>query len=319
MALSLVLIVVGLIGLYFGGDLLVRGASRIATTLGLSPLAIGLTVVAVGTSAPELLVNSLAAFRGANGMALGNIIGSNVANIGLILGITGLVAAITVQSSVVKRDIPIMIGATLLVAITTANGKIGRIEGAIMVLAFIAYTVYTYRQAHSGSEGVPVDDDIDPATIKRGAEIIRFVAGVGLLAVGAQLLVVGAEDIAHTLGISDLVIGITIVAFGTSLPELTSSITAAREGKTELALGNVVGSNIANLLLVLGLTTLIAPITVEPGQMRFGFISALVFSLFLFPLARDRVFSRRESALLLVAYLIFLALVLFWLVPMAQL
>ena len=127
MAFSLVLVVVGLIGLYFGGDLLVRGASRIATTLGLSPLAIGLTVVAVGTSAPELLVNSLAAFRGANGMALGNVIGSNIANIGLILGITGLVAAITVQSSVVKRDIPIMIGATLLVAITTANGKIGRI------------------------------------------------------------------------------------------------------------------------------------------------------------------------------------------------
>lgn len=305
---SIVFILVGLVGLYFGGEMLVKGASRLAGSLGISPLVIGLTVVAFGTSAPELLVNAIAALEGAAEMAVGNVIGSNVANIGLILGVTGIIAPIAVQSEVVRRHVPFMIVATGVVGLTVINGYIGRIEGILLILAFISYTIYTYRLANRQEAAAePVERQAPRVHVKRSRELLRFVAGIILLAIGAQLLVGGATEIATVLGISQTVIGITVVAFGTSLPELTASVVSARYGETELALGNVVGSNIANLLLVLGVTSTIQPISIDPATLRFGFFGMFLFALFLFPLSRDRVLARIEALFLLFAYVAFIA------------
>jgi cation:H+ antiporter len=314
--LDFVLLALGLAGLYFGGNWLVRGASRIARSFGMSALMVGLTIVAMGTSAPELLSSITAALKGNSDLALGNVVGSNVANIALILGVTGLIAPIVVQDRHIKRHIEIMIVATLLVALMTFDGQIERHEGVMLVVGYALYLYYTYRLSNkdtqAGTKTASTTNneaaETGPADIKRGREIAIFLGGLIVLVIGARLTVDSATDIATAVGFSALFIGITVVAVGTSLPELTASITSARKNQTEMAVGNVVGSNIANLLLILGATAMIRPIDVPASSMRFSFLAMLFFSILLIPMIRDRQFSKRESAFLLIGYVIFIGL-----------
>ena len=324
MGLSILFAILGLVGLYLGGDWLVKGATRLAESLGVSTLLIGLTVVAVGTSSPELLVSLSAAARGENEMALGNVIGSNIANIGLILGLTALVRPIVLQRVSVKRQLPLLVLVTLLVGFVAINGTIGRLEGLAMVAGYAALTAAAYvlarrSPAEAGAatkaEAAPTTPTVtadappwkrhphaDEPNTHRGKEFGRIALGVLFLVVGAQMLVQGATDIAVAIGISQFLISITLVALGTSLPELVTSVSSARKGESGLALGNVTGSNIANILLVLGLSALIDPIAVDPLVSRGSFIAMVLFALVLLPFARDYVFSKREGLFLVAAY-----------------
>lgn len=306
---NIALILVGLVGLYFGGDFLVTGSSRVAFKFKVSPLIVGLTIVAMGTSAPELVVSILAAFDGSPGIALGNVIGSNIANIGLILGFTGTISALAVQETIVKREIPMMIAVTLFASLLILDGQLNRIDGLLMLFSFGVFTYLFYVLATYTDTEVTIEapDEEDAETINMPLEIGRIVGGVALLVVGAQAMVNGAQAIALSFGVSELVVGVTIVAFGTSLPELATSLVAATKGENDIAIGNVIGSNIANLLLVLGATSTIA--TIDVGNTDLSIVEYLVmlaFSFMLLPFARNRVLSRRESALFLGFYIAFI-------------
>jgi cation:H+ antiporter len=309
--MNLLSIAGGLIGLYFGGDWLVKGASRTALSFALSPLIIGLTVVSIGTSAPELLVSVQAALNGSAGIALGNVIGSNIANIGLILGVTGLIKSIRVQDSLVTREIPLMLVVTVFASLLILDGTLSRLDGVLLLFMFVAMNGLFYYLARQDPSEVDltIDEDHDgipdAQEVKIPVELVRILFGIGALVLGANLLVSGASDIARSVGISELVIGLTMVAFGTSLPELAASVTAALKDEADIAIGNVIGSNIANLLLVLGATAFILPFDVGGELSVVEFVAMIGFSFMLLPFARNRELSRRESALFLGAYLAF--------------
>lgn len=256
----------GLAMLLLGAELLVRGASRLALALGLAPIVVGLTVVSIGTSAPELAVSIGGALSGNPDLALGNIVGSNIGNVLLILGLVALVTPLVVHRQLVWLDVPLMIGASLLVFAMALDGGIARWEGAVLVACAIAYIVFLMRMARRHPEQVPEDPHLDDPDAGTGAQarpgtlrqLLLIAAGLALLVAGARLLVQAATTIASALGLSDLVIGLTVVAIGTSLPEIATSLLSALRGQRDLAVGNIVGSNIFNLLLVLGGTALVA-------------------------------------------------------------
>lgn len=257
--MTLLLLVVGLVLLTFGADVLVKGASSLAGSLGISPLVIGLTVVAFGTSAPEMSVSVSSALRGEADIAVGNVVGSNIFNVLFILGVSAMVASLMVQKQLVRFDIPIMIYASLIVLLMSIDGKISRFDGLLLFLGIVVYTVFLIKEARR--EGVLVvegGDDIAPAQ-PLWKNIILIVVGLVMLVVGSQWLVDGAVEIAKYFGLSELVIGLTIVAAGTSLPELATSVMASLKGERDIAIGNIVGSNIFNIGAVLGLSGLIAP------------------------------------------------------------
>jgi len=268
----------GLVLLLLGAELLVRGASKLAIALGLTPLVVGLTVVSIGTSAPELAVSVGGALSGSPDLALGNVIGSNIANVLLILGLVALVTPLVVHRQLVWLDVPLMIGASLLVFLMALDGGIARWEGGLLVASAVAYIVFLVRMARRHPEQVPEDPHLSedagaaPEAAPRTARQVGLViAGLALLVGGAQLLVQSATQMAVALGLSDLVIGLTVVAVGTSLPEIATSILAAVRGQRDLAVGNIVGSNIFNLLLVLGASALVASdgIPVATAALRF--------------------------------------------------
>lgn len=309
---NIALIAIGLAGLLFGGRWLVQGASRLASSFGISPLIIGLTVVSIGTSTPELLVSMTAVLRGAEGVSLGNIVGSNIANIGLILGITGLVLPISVKSSLVKREIPLMVAFTLIVYFMALNGHLGQLEGLILLVALVVFNIVVYRVTPRDDEIVPEFEafdeeerliDTDPA--HRVRQLAMISVGIVLLVGGARFMVDGASEIAAEAGVSDLVIGFTIVAIGTSLPELATSVIAALRNEADIAVGNVIGSNIANLLLILGLTVTINPLEIDTSLLSYEFPVMIAFSLLLLPFAWDLKLVRREAALFLIGYIAF--------------
>lgn len=314
MLLNIVFMVLGLAGLYAGGTFLVNGSSRVALHLRISPLVVGLTIVAVGTSAPELIVSVLAALRGSPGLALGNVIGSNIANIGLILGLTGIVQAVRVQRTLVRREIPILIFVSLFAIVLILDGQVSRVDGLLLLLGFVAFNGLFYflsRTNGNGSATIP-KVEAPPEEMKNARfqslpwQFVRIVLGSVLLVIGAQLMIEGAQSVARALGVSDLVIGVTMVAFSTSLPELAASLTAVAKDEMDIAVGNVIGSNIVNLLLVLGATSAVASIDV--GQTDLSVVEYLVmlgFTLLLLPFARDRALSRIESAMFLGAYVAF--------------
>ncbi|MYD11536.1 MAG: calcium/sodium antiporter [Chloroflexi bacterium] len=303
------LLVAGLVALFFGGNWLVRGASNLALSFGVSVLIIGLTIVAIGTSMPELLVSVQAALAGKSDLAVGNVIGSNIANIGLILGATGLIAPLSVKAGLLRREVPIMILASLLAFGLTFDGSISRLEGAILLLAFVAFNLLFYRLARRESEArenLQADLEESPdGGLSRWREFMFLFAGVAALVLGSRMMVEGAVNLARLFGISELVIAITLVAFGTSLPELAASLSAAYHRETDLAIGNVVGSNIANLLLILGVTAFVQPISVDRGDAQFEFIIMIAFALLLIPFTRHQRLGRRGAALLLGAYVAF--------------
>ena len=272
--MTYVLFALGLAGLFFGGNWLVQGASALALRFRVPPLVIGLTVVGFGTSTPELLVSVQAALSGAGGIAIGNVVGSNIANILLILGISAVVGPMVATLGELRRDLGWMVVAALATIPVFWSGFVGRWEGIALTLGILVYIGICLRQA--GSEEAP---EFAPAPLWKST--LEILAGLALLLVGARFLIDSATDIARTYGVSEAVIGLTIVAVGTSLPELATSLVAALKGQRDIALGNVVGSNIFNILAVLGITALIAPIPVEPRFLAVDVPVMIGVSLFL--------------------------------------
>ncbi|MFM7654452.1 MAG: calcium/sodium antiporter [Paracoccaceae bacterium] len=260
--MTYLLFLVGLLGLFFGGEYLVRGASSIARRFGISPLVIGLTIVGFGTSAPELLVSVNAALAGQPAIAIGNVLGSNIANVLLILGVSAVIAPLIIPARQLARDLAFMLLATGAIWVMLLDGMVTRLEGGLLIAGL---AVFLYMAFSAGS--VPQEEDAVETSVPKSA--LMTVGGLVLLVIGAHFLVDSASTIARTYGISEAVIGLTIVAVGTSLPELATSVIAAFRRQTEIAVGNVVGSNIFNIFGILGVTALIAPI---PSEARFAMI-----------------------------------------------
>ena len=276
---ALLWLALGLAGLALGGELLVRAASRLATLLGLSPLVIGLTVVAWGTSAPELAVSLQAGFSGKADLAVGNVVGSNIANVLLILGVCAVMAPLVVQARIVRREVPIGIATALVVFAMAADGRIGRLDGVVLVAGMLAYTAYAVVQSRRETRAVREEyaEAYGPAEHgPEGAagvarELAILLAGLVVLVLGARWLVGAAVGIAQALGVPEVVIGLTVVAVGTSLPELAASVVASLRGVRDIAIGNAIGSNLYNLLAILGIASLATPggLLVAPGILRF--------------------------------------------------
>ena len=289
----------GLIGLFFGGEALVRGSVGIARRMAIPPLLIGLTVVGFGTSTPELLVSVDAAWRGVPDIALGNIIGSNIANILLIIGLSALVWPITVMGATLRRDTMVMVAGALLLVPMFALGQVGRLPGLLLVAGLAGYLVWAYRQpgeSVSEEEGLPA-----PSSVLVSA--LWVIGGLVALMLGARFLVDGAVSIARGYGISEAFIGLTIVAVGTSLPELATSLIAALRRQSAIAIGNIVGSNIFNIFGILGVTALITPIPVAARFLTFDLPVLIAMSLVLTALLLARpVIGRGVGVAMLVAY-----------------
>ncbi|MBO6512577.1 MAG: calcium/sodium antiporter [Phycisphaerales bacterium] len=259
--ISAAYLLVGLVVLIVGADALVRGAAQLAKHLGLSPFAIGVIVVAFGTSAPELFASIGAAVQGETELAIGNVVGSNIANIGLILGIGGMLIAIPVQSKVRKVEIPIMVALTIVTMVLLTDVVISRFEGGLLLAFLVAYVLYIIK-AHSEDIEHELDEtvgEIKPIWV----DLIYVIAGIAGLGLGARVLVLGATDLAQSIGISAAIIGTTIVAFGTSVPELAATARAAMTKQSDMAVGSIVGSNVFNLLSVLGVTAIIKPLSMD--------------------------------------------------------
>ncbi|MDQ3205761.1 MAG: calcium/sodium antiporter [Pseudomonadota bacterium] len=273
--MTALMLIVGLIALLLGAEILVRGASRLALATGLSPLVIGLTVVGLGTSAPELAVGIDAVNRGASDIALGNVVGSNITNVLLILGLSALIAPLVVARQLVWIDVPVMIAVSIGVFLLALDGSISRAEGLVMTALAVGYVVLQLRLGRR--EAAPEEPASDPEQAGKSApanwarNIAMVLGGLVLLVLGARWLVASAVTIAQTLGLSELVIGLTVIAVGTSMPEIATSVIATLRGQRELAVGNVIGSNVLNLLLVLGLTSAVAPLGIPVGQAAIHF------------------------------------------------
>ena len=260
----------GGIGVWLGAEGMVRGSIKLAAYLGVPSLIIGLTVVAFGTSAPELVVSALASARGHSEIALGNVIGSNIINIALVLGISALIAPIAVSTEVLRRDIPIVVGVTFAVVAMVMVGKsVSRIDGVILLVLFACYVVFSYKQAIKEQQRTTMAPDWKQPVL-RAYHILFLVGGIIAIAAGAEGMVRGAVGIAEALGMSKRVIGMTVVAFGTSIPEMAASVVAAKNGESDLALGNVVGSNLYNMTLILGTAAMISPIPVTLDLISFS-------------------------------------------------
>jgi len=297
--------IAGLCILYFGGETLVRGAVALASRLGLSSLAIGLTVVAFGTSAPELAVSLNAAMNNASDISLGNVIGSNIANIGLILGLSAVISPLVVQAKIIRMDAPIMITSMLLAVVFLLDNQISRLEGLILATALIAYIAFTFLQARKEPELVQEEylQGIPQSRGRLAIDLGLIFLGLGLLIAGGKLLVMAAVSIALLFGMSEAVIGLTIVALGTSLPELTATLVAARRGYGDIAIGNIIGSNIFNVLGILGITALITPL--QTGNILWADIICMVLLClltYLFLFSRSKV-ERYEGILLVLLYI----------------
>jgi cation:H+ antiporter len=309
MGWSLLSILAGIALLAVGAEGVVRGASGLARRLGLSPLLIGLTVVAYGTSAPELVVSLRAALEGAPDLALGNVVGSNISNVGLILGATALLGPVRGEAQAVRLDVPIMVGVSGLLLGLLGDGVIGRLNGAVLVAGAIAYTVIRVwggREETTAAVYAAFDAAVPP---RQGWawEALLGVGGLALLVAGGRVLVDGAVTLAEMIGLSSAVIGLTVVAVGTSLPELATSLLAAGRGHPDMALGNVVGSNIVNILGVLGTTACIHPIDATGLTWVDGGVM-LAFAVLTLPFLWTKAsLARWEGAVLLVGYAAYVA------------
>ncbi|MBS7458470.1 calcium/sodium antiporter [Coralloluteibacterium stylophorae] len=313
--MTALLLIAGLVLLLVGAEALVRGASRLAAATGLSQLVIGLTVVAFGTSAPELAVGLDAAWRGSVDVAIGNVVGSNITNVLLILGLSALVAPLVVSRQLVRLDVPVMIACSLAVLALAWNGRIGRVEGIVLALAAVAYVILQIRASRRAGEDAPVPAPDAGATAVRGprgwiGNGLLVLGGLALLVLGARWMVGAAVTVAEALGLSELVIGLTVIAVGTSLPEIATSLLATLRGQRDLAVGNVVGSNILNLLAVLGLTAAFAPDGLPVGRATVHFdlpvmIATAVACLPIF--FTGHCIRRWEGALFLGYYVVYVA------------
>jgi cation:H+ antiporter len=313
--LTLLLFVLGLGLLVLGGELLVRGASRIAALAGISPLVIGLTIVAFGTSSPELAVSIQAGLQGQADIAVGNVVGSNIFNVLFILGLSALLATLVVARQVVRQEVPVMIGVSGLLLVLAFDGRIGALDGALLFAGILGYTGYLIVQSRRetararAAAGDSFDDaygaQIAPQSPAEIARNIAFViAGLVLLVLGGRWLVNGAVTLAQGLGVSELVIGLTIVAAGTSLPEVATSIIATLRGERDIAVGNVVGSNTFNILGILGAAALVTPggLVVAPSILRFDLLVMIAVALACLPIFVSGMRIARWEGLLFLGY-----------------
>jgi cation:H+ antiporter len=307
-------ILAGLALLYFGGESLVKGASGLALRLGLTPLVIGLTVVAFGTSSPELFVSVRAALAGQGDIALGNVIGSNIANVGLILGLCALISPMRVHLQVLRFDAPVMVGVSIIALLVLADREVSRFEGLLLVIGLLAYSainVWLARREVAAGKAAEIDagaaEIAKPLDLKWPRLILHIGAGLVMLGFGARFLVDGSVQVASAFGMSEAVIGLTIVAVGTSLPELATSLIAAVRREGDIAVGNIIGSNIFNILSILGFASLVSPL-LAAGLSLIDVWIALGFALTLLPLMLTGfVVQRWEGALLLIGYITYTA------------
>ncbi|MCU0836622.1 MAG: calcium/sodium antiporter [Chromatiaceae bacterium] len=307
--MNLLLLAVGLVLLTAGAEALVRGASGIAARLGIPPLIVGLTVVAFGTSAPELAVSVAAAWSDQADIALGNVVGSNIFNVLFILGLSALIAPLAISSQLIRVDVPLMIGASILVLLFALDGTIGRVDGAILFTGLLLYTGYQIRQGQreqrAAAEATSGEEQDTPPG-RWWQDPLLVVGGLVVLVLGSRLLVQSAVAIAQGLGVSELVIGLTIVAAGTSLPEVATSVVASLRGQRDIAVGNVIGSNVFNLLGVLGLASLVSPsgIAVAAQALQFDLPVMIAVALACLPIfVTGREIARWEGALFFLYYL----------------
>jgi cation:H+ antiporter len=313
-ASALALLIVGIAILVVGAELLVRGASRIATRTGISSIVIGLTVVAFGTSTPELAVSVSSSLDDKADLAIGNVVGSNIANILLVLGLAAAVGGgLTVAQRIVRLDVPVMIGVSVLVWLMAIDRRISTIDGIVLVVGLLAYTGWTLRQARrpdpvaDAEYDQALDDIAETSTTGRTSVWIDLglvVIGLAGLVIGARLLVDSASEIARGLGVPDLVIGLTVVAVGTSMPEIATSVVAAARGERDLAVGNAIGSNLFNLLCVLGLTAVVAPggVPVSDGAVTFDIPVMTAVAIAALPIFFNGFALKRWEGIVFLAY-----------------
>lgn len=301
MLYPLLAILAGFALLIWSSDIFVDGASAIARLLGVSPLVIGITIVGFGTSAPEMLISTIASLDGAPELAIGNAIGSNIANIALVLGATTLFCAVTIESRLLKLELPILLGAMVLGYVMIADGVITALDSILLFITLIAILSWLVRDAMSKRTGkedplsAQVTDELDDHQMSMGKAIGFFMLGLAVLLASSKLLVWGATIVATHFGVSELVIGLTIVAIGTSLPELAASISSARKGEADIAIGNVIGSNLFNILAVMAIPGLISRTTVPPDVLSRDYPVMLVLTIVMFLLAFN--FGREKASI----------------------
>jgi cation:H+ antiporter len=310
MVFYITLCLVGFVLLYFGAEWLVKGSSSLARSLGVTPIVIGLTVVAFGTSAPELVVSLISSIQGKSMIAVGNVVGSNICNIALVLGLSAVFNPIKSDPSVVRRDIPIMLTISVYLLLLTLNSTLGRIEGATLFAGIILYTFFNYYLAKKETTGAAdIKSELEEIgfVASRPKQLLMIVAGIAGVVGGAQIVVDNAVLIMKILGVDEKFIGLTIVAFGTSLPELATSVVAAIRGEMDISIGNLVGSNVFNIMSVLGVASLVQPIAIPGGFFESGLwidYLVMIFTSFL-PWLMMRKYStvtRKDGFILLFCY-----------------
>ncbi|MCB1111974.1 MAG: calcium/sodium antiporter [Chlamydiales bacterium] len=307
--IAVFLLVIGVVLLYLGAEGLIKGSASLALRMGLTPLVIGLTVVAYGTGTPELVVSLDASLAGKGEIAIGNIIGSNICNIGLILGLTAILKPVGVQSRIVRYDLPIMIAISAAMFLLLGDGELTRLKASLFLGGLVIYTIWVIRYSQQYDDPVLVDEfseEMPAASRSAWLDCAFIVLGLVGLWLGARAFVEGAVTIAQAFGVSDAVIGLTLVAFGTSLPELATSLLAIMKNHRDLAIGNLIGSNIFNILAIVGTTGLARPFMIT-GVTWVDYTVMLGFAIVLVPLMRkDFIVSRMEGGCLLAAYLVYI-------------
>ena len=315
MLIHIITFIIGLTAIYFGAEWLVRGSSRLAKSLNIRPIIIGLTIVAFGGSAPEAAVSIVAAFKGNSDIALGNILGSVIANIGLVLGISAIISPLKIQLNTVRKELPIMLGAVILFYLLALNLTIGFWEGVVLSAGIVLFMVYSvYQGVKEKNKNRLAEKEFEEFLKDKNGKRIKFIlliaVGLILIIVSANLLVRSGVFIAQKLGVSELLIGITLIAVGTSLPELAISTVAAYRKEPDISAGNVIGSNIFNIFFVIGAVAMIHPLSVEKNTLGFEFPAMLIFSVLLVWMMKTHLtLSRIEGVILLCLYVSFFILV----------
>lgn len=322
--MNILLFIAGLIGLIAGAELLVRGASKLALSFGISPLVVGLTIVAFGTSSPEVAVSVGAALDGQTDLALGNVVGSNIFNVLFILGVSALITPLVVNIQLIRQEVPIMIGASIILLLVCLDGRIGLLDGLLLCGLMVAYTVFLIVQSRRQNQAAQDEyaAEVQPAAsgawdAKLPVQLVLIAVGLGLLVAGSEALVTASIAFAKALGVSDLVIGLTIVAAGTSMPEVATSIMAAVKGERDIAVGNVVGSNTFNILGCLGIASVVSPsgLDVPSSLLALDMWVMLATALACLPVfLTGREIARWEGAVFLAYYAAYVA----WLILAAQ-
>lgn len=307
--MAVVLVAAGLATLVIGAELLVRGGAAVATRLGVPPMVIGLTVVSIGTSLPELAIGIDAALRDAGPLAVGNIAGTNIVNLLLILGLSAALVPLAVESRTIVFELPVVAAVSILVVVLALDGRLSRADGTLLVVIAAVYTLAVVVLAVCDPARPPAEPDASGGGLAR--HLVVLVAGLGVVVLGADWLVHGAVDLAASLGVSEVVIGLTVVAIGSSAPELVTTVVSTLRGNRDIAVGNLIGSSVYNLALILGVTSLVAPLEVTSDLIRVDLpLMAFVAVMLLPVLATGRRMSRAEGVAAVLAYVLYLGVVL---------